>query len=166
MICSSSTSLPLEQGGADGWLDLGVKIASLITPIFLPVSLFVYRFVRLFVFLLYFYVILNIFVFFIHNMLKCQNKITIDFVEGHPSSFNIMTFCQVFHGGCSLPLKYYVKVNFVECYKIYLFVVLCFNFSAFILFSMFFAYLQIVKSVVLIITIYYLQLVCLQLQNH
>ena len=99
MICSSSTSLPVEQGGVDGWLDLGVKIVSLITPIFLPVSLFVYRFVRLFVFLLYFYVILNIFVFFIHYMLKCQNKITIDFVEGHPSSFNIMTFCQVFHGG-------------------------------------------------------------------
>ena len=110
MIRSSFASVPVELGGAVGWLDLGVKITPVITPIFLPVSLFVCLFVRLFVFLQYFNVILNVFVFFIHYMLKCQNKITIDFVEGHPSSLNIITFCQVFLGPCSLPCSSFHEI--------------------------------------------------------
>ena len=57
------------------------------------VCLFACVFVRLFVCLLCFYVVIfNVFVFLIYSMLKWQNKIVIHFVEGHPSSFNLMTF--------------------------------------------------------------------------
>ena len=75
----------------------------LITAIFVSVSLFFCLFacvfVRLFVCLLCFYVvILNVFVFLICSMLKWQNEIVIHFVEGRPSSLNLVTLCQVFHG--------------------------------------------------------------------
>ena len=71
----------------------------LITPIFVFVSLFACVFMRSFVCLLCFYVvILNVFVFLIYSMLKWQNESVIHFVDGHPSSLNLMTFCQVFHG--------------------------------------------------------------------
>ena len=42
-------------------------------------------------------VILNVFVFPIYSMLTWENDI-IHFVEGHPSSLNLMIFCQVPHG--------------------------------------------------------------------
>ena len=59
----------------------------------LYVCKFVCLFVRLFVCLLCFYVvILNAFVFLIYSMLKLQNEIVVNFVEGHPSSLNLMTF--------------------------------------------------------------------------
>ena len=58
--------------------------------------LFACVFVRLFVCCVFNVVILNVFVFPIYSMLKWQNKIIIDFVDGHPSSLNLMTFCQDF----------------------------------------------------------------------
>ena len=60
-----------------------------ITPIFVFLSLFVCC-----VFMLSF----EVFVFLIYSMLKWQNEVVIHFVEGHPSSLNLMTFFQVFHG--------------------------------------------------------------------
>ena len=64
---------------------------SLITPIFVAGSLFVCLLDCLFVCCFY-VVILNAFVFLIYSMLKLQNKIAINFVEGHPSNLNLMTF--------------------------------------------------------------------------
>ena len=61
--------------------------------------LFACVFVRLFVCCVFNVVILNVFVFPIYSMLKWQNEIIIDFVDGHPASLNLMTFCQVLHGG-------------------------------------------------------------------
>ena len=73
----------------------------LITPILVFVNVFVCLFacvfVRLIVCCVFNVVILNVFVFPIYSMLKWQNEI-IHFVEGHPSSFNLMAFCQVLHG--------------------------------------------------------------------
>ena len=75
----------------------------LITPILVFVNVFVCFFacvfVRLFVCCVFNVVILNVFVFLIYSMLKWQNDIIIDFVDGHPASLNLMTFCQVLHGG-------------------------------------------------------------------
>ena len=72
------------------------------------VCLFACVFVRLFVCLLCFYVvILNVFVFLIYSMLKWQNEIIIHFVEGHPSSLNIMSFCQVLHGDYWPPCSFF-----------------------------------------------------------
>ena len=75
----------------------------LITQIFVFLSLFVCFFACVFLslfvcFLCFYVVILDVFVFLIYSMLKWQNKIVINFVEGHPSSLNLMTFCQDFHG--------------------------------------------------------------------
>ena len=74
----------------------------LITPILVFVNVFVCLFacvfVRLFACCVFNVVILNVFVFPIYSMLKWQNKIIIHFVEGHPSSSNLMAFCQVLHG--------------------------------------------------------------------
>ena len=72
------------------------------------VCLFACVFVRLFVCLLCFYVvILNVFVFLIYSMLKWQNEIIIHFVEGHPSSSNLMAFCQVLHGDYWPPCSWF-----------------------------------------------------------
>ena len=40
-------------------------------------------------------------------MLKWQNEIIIHFVEGHPSSLNLMTFCQVLHGVYWQPCSFF-----------------------------------------------------------
>ena len=57
-------------------------------------------FVRLFVCLLCFYVvILNIVVFLIYSMLKCLKEIVMHFVLEQPSSSDLVIFCQVVHGG-------------------------------------------------------------------
>ena len=75
----------------------------LISPILVFVNVFVCFFacvfVRLFVCCVFNVVILNVFVFLIYSMLKWQNEIIIDFVDGHRASLNLMTFCQVLHGG-------------------------------------------------------------------
>ena len=74
----------------------------LITPIFVYVSLSVCLLMRLldcFFVCCFNVAILNVFVFLIYSMLKWQNEIVIHFVEGHSSSLNLMTFCQIFHGG-------------------------------------------------------------------
>ena len=60
--------------------------------------LFACVFVRLFVCCVFNVVILNVFVFPIYSMLKWQNEIIINFVDRHPSSLNLMTFCQALHG--------------------------------------------------------------------
>ena len=72
-------------------------MTSLITPILMFVNVFACVFVRFFVCCVFNVIILNVFVFPIYSMLKWQNEI-IHFVEGHPSSFNLMAFCQVLHG--------------------------------------------------------------------
>ena len=103
MICSSITVA--ESSWARGFNRLvgswGV-MTPLITPIFVFVNVFVCLFacvfVRLFVCCIFNFVILNVFVFPIYSMLKWQKEIIIHFVEGHPSSLNLMTFCQVLHG--------------------------------------------------------------------
>ena len=60
--------------------------------------------------LCFYVVILNVFVFQIYSMLKWQNEIVIHFVEGHPSSLNLMTFCQLFHGDYWPPCSFFHKI--------------------------------------------------------
>ena len=107
MTCSSITSYPVTEStwarGFNRFIGSCGHMTVLITPIFLSVSLFVCLvacvFVRLFVCLVCFYVvILNVFKFLIYSILKWQNEIVIHFVEGHVSSLNLITFCQIFHG--------------------------------------------------------------------
>ena len=117
MICSSITSYTVtERSSARGfnWL---VGSWGHDDPPYYPnpcvckcVCLFACVFVRLFVCLLCFYVvILNVFVFLIYSMLKWQNEIIIHFIEGHPSSLNLLTFCQVLHG------DYWPPCSFFHC---------------------------------------------------
>ena len=76
------------------------------------VSLFACVFLRSFVCLLCFYVvILNVFVFLIYSMLKWQNESVIHFVDGHPSSLNLMTFSQVFHGDYWPPCSSFISLT-------------------------------------------------------
>ena len=119
MICSSIISYTVtESSWARGLNWLVGSWGPLITPILLFVSVFVCSFacvfVRLFVCCVFNVVILNVFVFPIYSMLKWQNEIIIHFVEGHPSSLNLMTFCQVLHGDYwqSCSFFHFIKVNF------------------------------------------------------
>ena len=108
MICSSIASYTVTEStlarGFNQLVGSWGRDDPLITAIFVSASLFVCffacLFVRLFVCLLCFYVvILNVFMFLIYSILKRQTKIIIYVVQGHPSSLNLITFCQVFQGG-------------------------------------------------------------------
>ena len=121
MICSSITSYTVTESywakGSIGWLDLGGVMTPLITPILVFVNVFVCLFacvfVRMFVCCVFNVVILNVFVFPIYSMLKWQNEIIINFVDGHPSSLNLMTFCQALHGDYWPPCSFFhfIKIN-------------------------------------------------------
>ena len=125
MICSSITSYTVTESywakGSIGWLDLGGVMTPLITPILVFVNVFVCLFacvfVRMFVCCVFNVVILNVFVFPIYSMLKWQNEIIIHFVEEHPSSLNLMTFCQVLHGDYWPPCSFFYKGHCIHCFQ-------------------------------------------------